>query len=116
MITNIYLERVRNRYWCARSYFSLARQLLRYPNRGFAAHLAEDYLNYLLNRVTPVKGETQTRVQAAVDWLLRAQDSSPDDGVSFGFFPCHTSGTFNGWRPSYPETTGYVIPSLLHFS
>jgi rhamnogalacturonyl hydrolase YesR len=35
--------------------------------------------------------------------------------VSLGYFPCD-SGQTNGWRPSYPETTGYIIPSLLEFS
>jgi uncharacterized protein YyaL (SSP411 family) len=50
-----------------------------------------------------------------VSWLLRAQDCTPDDGVSFGYFPCDETQK-NGWRPSYPETTGYIISSLLDFS
>ena len=38
-----------------------------------------------------------------------------DDGVSLGYFPCDPNQT-TGWRPSYPETTGYIIPTLLEFS
>jgi uncharacterized protein YyaL (SSP411 family) len=49
----------------------------------------------------------------AVDWLARAQDATPDDGFARGY-----SLTWNvyfagqGWQPSYPETTGYIIPTL----
>ncbi len=39
---------------------------------------------------------------AAIDWLCRAQDATPDGGVSAGF---HLK---DGWLPSYPETTGYI--------
>jgi uncharacterized protein YyaL (SSP411 family) len=52
-------------------------------------------------------------VQAALDWLARSQDATPDDGFSRGY-----SLTWNpylhqhGWQPSYPETTGYLIPTL----
>lgn len=45
----------------------------------------------------------------AVNWLLRAQESTPDDGM----------GSFhlvNGWSSSYPETTGYIIPTLLQYA
>lgn len=52
-------------------------------------------------------------VQAALDWLARSQDATPDDGFSRGY-----SLTWNpylyqrGWQPSYPETTGYLIATL----
>jgi uncharacterized protein YyaL (SSP411 family) len=34
--------------------------------------------------------------------------------VSLGYFPCGADS--DGWRPSYPETTGYIITSLLAFA
>ena len=61
----------------------------------------------------PVAGESATRAQAAVRWILRAHAYATDDGVPLGYFPCHLSG--GGWRASYPETTGYIITSLLAF-
>jgi uncharacterized protein YyaL (SSP411 family) len=64
--------------------------------------------------VKPVFGENEKRARAAVDWILRAQRATPDDGVSLGYFPCRVDGV--RWRPSYPETTGYVITSLLAFA
>jgi hypothetical protein len=48
-------------------------------------------------------------VDAAVAWLCRAQDCSTtqDGGVARHFSLVH------GWGPSYPETTGYIVPTLL---
>ena len=43
---------------------------------------------------------------AALDWLCRAQDAVRG-GVSAGYF------FKRGWMPPYPETTGYIIPTLL---
>lgn len=90
-------------------------RLLRPSNRKFARRVASDYWRFLTNAVHPIEGETRERARAAVNWLLRAQEATPDDGVSLGYFPCDPDQT-NGWRPSYPETTGYIIPSLLEFS
>jgi hypothetical protein len=53
-------------------------------------------------------------LQAAIDWLVAAQDATPDDGIARGF-SVSFSRYFGaaGWQPSYPETTGYIIPTLL---
>lgn len=47
---------------------------------------------------------------AAVEWLCRAQDATPDDGVSYGY------SLRGGWRPSYIETTGYIIETFYDLS
>ena len=49
-------------------------------------------------------------VQAAVSWLCRAQDVSGDGGVA------HSFSLTQGWARSYPETTGYIIPTMLNYS
>lgn len=51
-------------------------------------------------------------IDAAADWLCRAQDNSAshDDGVSRDF------NLMRGWATSYPETTGYIIPTMLAVS
>jgi len=48
-------------------------------------------------------------VKGALDWLRRAQDRSTtgDGGVA------HSFSVLNGWTASYPETTGYIIPTFL---
>ena len=53
------------------------------------------------------------RLAAAVAWVLHAQVATPDAGVSLGYFPLDAVG---GWYPSYPETTGYLITSLLDYA
>jgi len=50
---------------------------------------------------------------AAIEWLVRAQDATPDDGIARGFsLAWHPYFGGRGWQPSYPETTGYIIPTL----
>jgi hypothetical protein len=44
---------------------------------------------------------------AAADWLCRAQDVMHDGGV------CGRYSLHGGWSSSYPETTGYIIPTFL---
>jgi Squalene-hopene cyclase C-terminal domain len=48
-------------------------------------------------------------IAACVGWLEQAQDSSAtaDGGVARHYSP------ISGWAPSYPETTGYIVPTLL---
>jgi len=48
-------------------------------------------------------------VQTSGEWLLEAQASSPshDDGYARHY------SLATGWGPSYPETTGYIIPTML---
>jgi hypothetical protein len=46
-------------------------------------------------------------IRQAAGWLVRAQDFGDDRGVAYGAH-LHT-----GFLPSYPETTGYIIPTFL---
>lgn len=51
---------------------------------------------------------------AAVEWLVQAQDATPDDGFSRSYVMAwHPYFRRRGWLPSYPETTGYIIPTLF---
>lgn len=54
-------------------------------------------------------GDRKAAMQKAVDWLLIAQKATIDNG----FCSYHL---VNGWSSSYPETTGYIIPTLLQFN
>ena len=47
---------------------------------------------------------------AAESWLCRAQDVNADGGVSYGY------SIKGGWRPSYPETTGYIATTFLRLA
>jgi hypothetical protein len=48
--------------------------------------------------------------EVAVDWLCRAHDAAGRRGCSRGFSLVH------GWLPPYPETTGYIIGTLLAYA
>lgn len=105
---------LRRNYW---EFSALAREIsrLRKPdNRVFARHVVSDQWRYMTRATRPVLGEVDTRARAAVNWILLAQRATNDDGVSLGYFPC---GDYrDGWMPSYPETTGYIITSLLAYA
>src|SRR6476619_142647 len=49
-------------------------------------------------------------LRAAATWLERAQDVSGDGGI------CGRFRLGTGWSASYPETTGYLVPTLLTLS
>ena len=53
----------------------------------------------------------EVHAAAAIDWLCRAQDvrdgQADAGGVSAGW------SFEDGWLPSYPETTGYIIETML---
>jgi hypothetical protein len=60
-----------------------------------------------------VRSERRIRPQAldeAVGWLCRTHDVTGRKGSSKGFSLLH------GWLPAYPETTGYVIGTLLAYA
>lgn len=49
-----------------------------------------------------------------MEWIVRAQDATPDDGISRGYSVLYSPYfRSRGWQPSYPETTGYLIPTLF---
>ena len=63
----------------------------------------------------PVSDDHRPHLEAALDWLSQAQDATPDDGFARGYSGVwHAHFRRRGWIPSYPETTGYIIPTLYH--
>ncbi len=48
-------------------------------------------------------------IKKGIDWLVYAQEMTRDGGVSSGY------SLIFGWRPSYPETSGYIIPTLIDY-
>ena len=47
------------------------------------------------------------RIQRSADWLQQALEVTKGNGVSAWYHP------FRGWGPAYPETTGYLLPTML---
>lgn len=55
----------------------------------------------------PSRWADDEHLHAALGWLARAQDASSDGGVAGRY------SLTAGWSSSYPETTGYIVPTLL---
>ena len=104
----------RQTYWNASAFAAEVGRLFGPENRAFRRHVFRNQARFFFSTARPIVGETADRARAGVAWMLQAQRASPDDGVSLGYFPCSRDGV--AWRPSYPETTGYIITSLLNFA
>lgn len=68
-------------------------------------------INDIFSRSSQQEYSHETHLKAAIDWLCLAQDvrnDQPDEGgVSAGW------SYEDGWLPSYPETTGYIIETFF---
>jgi hypothetical protein len=64
-----------------------------------------------------VVANPKDHLDGALNWLTRAQDASLDHGVSRGYsVGWNQYFRRKGWQPSYPETTGYIIPTFFEAS
>lgn len=66
-----------------------------------------DRLGFGTRSVSPI----EEHLREAADWLLRAQSTSADRGVAHSYDVCSRH-----WSASYPETTGYIIPTLYDYA
>lgn len=88
-------------------------QLLALPfrYRPWRARHARVIAGDLPGRPAQAPREHREHLRAAIDWLCRAQDvrdGHPDaGGVSAGW------SFEDGWLPSYPETSGYIVETFI---
>jgi len=69
--------------------------------------LVKDYLGFSGEGGGARRNENH--LEAALAWLCRAQDANKDGGVA-GRYRLDT-----GWTASYPETTGYIVPTFFDY-
>ncbi|MHB8426021.1 MAG: beta-L-arabinofuranosidase domain-containing protein [Gammaproteobacteria bacterium] len=55
--------------------------------------------------------DARAAMAAAVQWLARAQDATGTGGVSAYYDMKHRR-----WAAAYPETTGYIVPTLYRYA
>jgi len=86
------------------------KRLVRY--RPFVMGHAELLLHQVFDRGHNARAgfSDEDHLRAAANWLAAAQDSQTDDGIA-GRYQLD-----RGWTSSYPETTGYIVPTLLALS
>lgn len=107
------LAQAKRRYWAWSAYLRRVRLLLNEHRRPFAREVLRTQWRHVTGTRAAGPFDPDAALSAAIAWLLRAQAATSDDGVSLGYFPCDWE---LGWRPSYPETTGYIIPTLLEYA
>lgn len=63
----------------------------------------------------PADADAAPHLEAALGWLCRAQDAAgPEGGIARGYgLAWNPYFRAAGWQAPYPETTGYIIPTLL---
>src|SRR5687768_11168341 len=86
-------------------------------SRYFASFADADLAKVYLKHPRRSAVDASRCLDAAIEWICRAQDATPDGGVARSyafvyqpFFRC------KGWVASYPETTGYIIPTLFDYA
>jgi hypothetical protein len=104
---------LRGIYWRAAERRGRRAKLKRPEFASFSKHVSSEAVRIGAALAGDRKHDEDERLAAAVAWVLRAQQATPDLGVSLGYFPVDVLG---GWYPSYPETTGYLITTLLEYA
>ncbi len=65
----------------------------------------------LLDPTRPLSDEAvDPHIHTAMSWLKRAQEANSDGGVSAYY------SIMNGWAPSFVETTGYILGTVIRYS
>jgi hypothetical protein len=92
---------------------TLARRVVTRVRGYFRSWSLPDAAKHQLRRdalgVPTVDPGSERVIDAGLDWLCVAQDRSatPDGGVARDY------SLIRGWASSYPETTGYIVPTFL---
>lgn len=57
--------------------------------------------------------EAELRMTAAADWLVRSHEATGLEGSAAYYDQLGWLRGRRAWGPAYPETTGYIVPTLL---
>lgn len=92
-------------------------RIIKYLKRKKDLKNAKNFEKILNERNYCLADGDDAHLRLTIGWLKNAQDATPDGGVSRGR-SLIKSGKSNdeGWQPSYPETTGYIIPTFIKAS
>jgi predicted ATP-grasp superfamily ATP-dependent carboligase len=91
----------------------VVRRLIRRNVTDPIPSLASDVVHAVRRRALGGPASIEAHLEAALKWLAAAQDASGDGGVARGYTVRPTGELPQGWQRSYPETTGYIIPTFL---
>lgn len=107
------LALLKNTYWQYNRKAERQKRLRLTENSTFAERLYTEQKEVLFRASKPSCYSQEEHLEQAIQWILRAQKATEDHGVSLGYFPVTLNA---GWVSSYPETTGYIITTLLSYA
>lgn len=82
-------------------------------NRDLLRHVVSG----VLNRRNQAPADLTVHRDAALAWLLRAHEATGRRGVARSYCVAwHPYFRIRGWLAAYPETTGYIIPTLFDYA
>lgn len=88
-------------------------ELLKYYYSFLNYDLAKIYLTIPRRTVN----SSESHLEAAIRWICCAQDAFNDGGVARSYSLVYKSFfKGKGWVSSYPETTGYIIPTMFDYA
>lgn len=90
----------------------IALRELRQGNRELFRLVLRD----VLRRRAAAPRDLAVHLESAMQWLCRAQDATGSGGVARSY--CVAWNPFfgtRGWLAAYPETTGYIIPTMFDY-
>jgi len=85
--------------------------------RYYSSFLNLDLAKIYLKNRNNADPDAMMHMDAAIKWICRAQDASGDGGVARSYsLVYHPYFKRKGWFASYPETTGYIIPTMFDYA
>lgn len=83
----------------------------------YASFIDKELLRFYLHLSNGVLLTPLDHLKAAAQWICQAQDASGDEGVARSYSLIYNLYfKVKGWAPSYPETTGYIIPTMFDYA
>ena len=92
-------------------------EYIKESGKYFMSFSNTDILAYYLHRSKNNNTNIDEALKAGYEWLCNAQDAFEDGGVARSYSLIYNPNFgIRGWVPSYPETTGYIIPTVYAYS
>lgn len=85
--------------------------------RYYASLASPEVVKLYLRTPRHRDGDGMAHIRAGIQWLCDAQDAFPGGGVARSYaLAYHPYFRRRGWIAPYPETTGYIIPTMFDYA
>ena len=82
----------------------------------YSSFIDQELIKMYLGGARSEEQDPMKHIEAGVDWICHAQDAFHGGGVARSYsLVYHPFFKRRGWFAPYPETTGYIIPTLFDY-